>query len=353
MNIPLISVIVPVYNVERFLPGCIESILSQTYTRLEVLLVNDGSTDNSGAICDEYAAKDSRIKVIHKSNGGVSSARNMGLQKATGKYVAFCDGDDCLRKDYLQTMHQLMAHMGADLAVCGFESVDEDGNIISGRRSENCVLDVAAQMLDNDLFWKLFQGKRIGSCWDKLFSMDRIRVHGLEFPLGVPFAEDTDFVLQYLTTFGDRCTVSLTNERLYLYLTQEHGSAVQKLRMDQWRFFERLIPMLEYYVSGDRHVQDLREYILSAARFVMDSLFRYKGVLPYKHFKEATADMLQSSYFRDAAASLQMILYNRPMTLAMKSARPWTVWLMYMIWKGKNAVAGKDCLRNRRRKLFC
>jgi hypothetical protein len=85
----------------------------------------------------------------------------------------------------------------------------------------------------------------------------------------------------------------------------------------------------------------------------MDSLFRYKGVLPYKHFKEATADMLQSSYFRDAAASLQMILYNRPMTLAMKSARPWTVWLMYMIWKGKNAVAGKDCLRNRRRKLFC
>lgn len=97
-NDSMISVIVPVYNVERYLARCIESILSQTYTDFELLLIDDGSKDKSGSICDEYALKDSRIRVFHKPNGGVSSARNVGLDNARGQWVAFCDSDDWLDK---------------------------------------------------------------------------------------------------------------------------------------------------------------------------------------------------------------------------------------------------------------
>lgn len=99
---PLISVIVPCYNVEEYLPKCIESILNQTYRNLEILLVDDGSPDNCGRICDEYAAKDSRIRIIHKKNGGLSDARNAALDVMTGEYVTFIDSDDYVSDDYVE-----------------------------------------------------------------------------------------------------------------------------------------------------------------------------------------------------------------------------------------------------------
>ena len=103
-----ISVIVPVYNTEKFLNNCIESILNQTHKNLEVIIIDDGSTDNSPAICDEYAKKDSRVKVIHKENGGVSSARNAGLDIASGEYIGFIDGDDVIEPDMY---HFLLANL--------------------------------------------------------------------------------------------------------------------------------------------------------------------------------------------------------------------------------------------------
>ena len=104
MDSPIISVIVPVYNVEQYLPHCIDSILTQTFTDFEVLLIDDGSTDNSGRICDEYAKKDNRIRVFHKENGGVSSARNVGLDNAEGEFLGFVDGDDILSPVYLMIL---------------------------------------------------------------------------------------------------------------------------------------------------------------------------------------------------------------------------------------------------------
>lgn len=101
---PQISVIVPVYNAERYLHRCVDSILSQTFSNFELLLINDGSKDSSGAICDEYAAKDPRVRVFHKENGGVSSARNLGLDNACGEWIAFVDSDDWISENYLESM---------------------------------------------------------------------------------------------------------------------------------------------------------------------------------------------------------------------------------------------------------
>jgi glycosyltransferase involved in cell wall biosynthesis len=101
MEYPQISIIVPVYNAENYLNRCVDSILTQTFTDFEIILVNDGSSDNSGAICDEYALKDNRIKVIHKRNGGVSSARNIGIENSIGKWITFIDADDYIEAGFL------------------------------------------------------------------------------------------------------------------------------------------------------------------------------------------------------------------------------------------------------------
>ncbi len=130
---PAVSVIVPVYKVEPYLRRCVDSILAQTFTDFELILVDDGSPDNCGAICDEYAEKDSRVKVIHKKNGGVSSARNMGLDAARGEYIYFCDGDDYIEKELLADAVQAMS--GYDMVVFNTFFVDING-VKTGRVSD-------------------------------------------------------------------------------------------------------------------------------------------------------------------------------------------------------------------------
>lgn len=117
---PKISVIVPVYNTEKYLRRCVDSILAQTFTDFELLLIDDGSTDSSGAICDEYAQKDSRVRVFHKENGGVSSARNLGLNKAKGEYIAFVDGDDWISSDMYESLLNKIKNEEADIVYCDF-----------------------------------------------------------------------------------------------------------------------------------------------------------------------------------------------------------------------------------------
>ena len=117
---PVISVIVPVYHVEPWLPKCLDSILAQTFRDLEVILVDDGSTDRSGQICDEYAARDGRVRVIHQENRGCSAARNRGLQAASGQWLSFIDSDDWIDERFYETLHGLALEYGADIASCGY-----------------------------------------------------------------------------------------------------------------------------------------------------------------------------------------------------------------------------------------
>ena len=122
----MISIIVPAYKVEKFLPKCIESLINQTYRDLEIILVNDGSPDNCGRICDEYAQQDSRIQVIHQPNMGVSAARNAGLYKAHGEYVGFCDPDDFCAADMYEYMLRAMENHHADMVACGYDYFNEE-----------------------------------------------------------------------------------------------------------------------------------------------------------------------------------------------------------------------------------
>ena len=119
----LVSVIIPVYNVEEYLTCCVKSVMRQTYTNIEIILVDDGSTDKSGIMCDELQTEDSRISVIHKSNGGLSDARNIGISKACGRYTALIDSDDFVSDDYIEVLLKAMNDNDADIVQCKFAEV--------------------------------------------------------------------------------------------------------------------------------------------------------------------------------------------------------------------------------------
>lgn len=119
-TLPVVSIIVPVYNVKSYVGECVESLCRQTYTNLEILLVDDGSTDGSGEVCDEYAGRDERIRVIHQANRGLSGARNMGLDDARGEYIAFVDSDDLVSPNYVETLYELLLKYDADIAACAY-----------------------------------------------------------------------------------------------------------------------------------------------------------------------------------------------------------------------------------------
>jgi glycosyltransferase involved in cell wall biosynthesis len=123
---PKISIVVPIYNVEKYIYKCIDSILAQTFTNFELILVNDGSPDNCRGICEEYAEKEKRIKVIHKENGGVSSARNAGIKAATGQYIGFIDSDDFIHEKMYEVLYQNAVRYSSDIVVCDFLKVHED-----------------------------------------------------------------------------------------------------------------------------------------------------------------------------------------------------------------------------------
>jgi len=170
MQNELISVIVPVYNAGRYLHECVKSILSQSYSNIEVILVNDGSTDNSRAICDEFASADSRIKVVHKANGGAAGARNSGLEIACGAFVTFVDSDDTIDADACEKLHKRILETGADICVCGFKLFYDGYRRIVKVPCEQVITPVElwqAFIKDFRTYFTLFSGP-----YNKLFRQD-------------------------------------------------------------------------------------------------------------------------------------------------------------------------------------
>ena len=178
-----ISVIVPVYNVEQYLERCVDSIINQTYKNLEIILVNDGSTDNSGQLCDELAKKDSRIRVIHKENGGVSEARNFGVKEISGEYVIFIDSDDYINKRMINVLYSQIKLEEADVSVCGVMNVYENNHIPQARNINEYLI------LNNEGFLSEYlKGERIpGGIWNKLIKSSIAK--SIDFPVGLIYED--------------------------------------------------------------------------------------------------------------------------------------------------------------------
>lgn len=212
---PLISVIVPVYHVEKYLTKCVDSICSQTYDNLEIILVDDGGDDMCPSICDEYKKIDSRIKVIHKKNGGLSDARNAGLDIATGQYLYFVDSDDYIDDHTIEFLYASIVANGSDIAVCEYVRVSEDGEKIHEKHVSGDVCCVYSR----DEMFHLYESDElswlIGVAWNKLYKksvFDTIR-----YPVGK--IHEDDFVSHRIYSVVDK--VTFVFKPLYFYLQRD------------------------------------------------------------------------------------------------------------------------------------
>lgn len=218
----LISVIVPVYKVEKYLRKCLDSVCGQTWNKLEIILVDDGSPDGCGAICDEYAEKDSRVKVIHKENGGLSDARNAGLEAAAGRYIGFVDSDDYIKPEMYESMLHKMKNEDVDLVVCGVLNVDEQGNVLTGKQMPMPEKDM--RMTGEEALGQLAGRNLIcfGTAVNRLYKAELFQ--GIRFPVGR--LHEDDFVAHRI--LGKCGKVYFLGESLYYYV-QRPGSITMEV----------------------------------------------------------------------------------------------------------------------------
>lgn len=218
MGHDLISVVVPVYNVHSFLDNCVKSILNQTYKNIEIILVDDGSTDDSGSVCDSYAKIDNRINVIHKANGGLSDARNIGIKKAQGSYITFVDSDDYIDKNYIESLYILITKNNSDIACSRMKKTDSlNDKIINKNEKINIYNSIDA------IKEILYQRNIDNSAPSKLFKKELFK--NILFPVGFAF-EDLDTMYKL---FLQANKIVSTNFAYYLYYQRE-GSILHTVK---------------------------------------------------------------------------------------------------------------------------
>lgn len=217
-KIPEVSIIVPVYNVEKYLQSCIDSILEQTYPNMEIILVDDGSTDQCGSICEENSTLDERIQVIHKENGGLSSARNAGLDIAKGKYVAFVDADDTIHREFIEILLALCEKYECDIAQCDFLTVAEDSLKMPLNPCQSLIFYTGAQALSALCIGK--DDVKYSVAWNKIYRRELFQK--IRYPKG---RIHEDEFTTYKVLWKARKIV-VTNQYLYYYL-QRTGSIIR------------------------------------------------------------------------------------------------------------------------------
>lgn len=243
----MISIVIPVYNCEAYLEQCLRSVQAQHRRDWEVLLVNDGSIDGSAAICDRFAAADDRIRVIHQPNGGVSSARNLALERARGTYLTFIDADDYVEPDFLEALRVPMETH--EVAVCGYDRVRPDA-------SQDFVLAGTGSLPMERLYEHTLCTQLIGGgCCNKMFRLDIIRSQGLRFDTRIAVGEDMLFLMQYF----QRCQRAFNVARVLYHYRFNEVSATEA-GFAQKKVNERTASILLAVAAMTRHVDPARPY---------------------------------------------------------------------------------------------
>jgi glycosyltransferase involved in cell wall biosynthesis len=239
-NDPLISVIVPVYNVEKYVGRCLTSIINQSYTNLEIIVVNDGSTDNSLSVCEEFAAQDSRINLITQDNKGLSGARNTGLRHYTGEYVTFVDSDDWIHRNMIEYLYHVLIRNDSEMSLCGSLRVSD--GIIQDKQYK----ELEETIYSPETFMSLFLSERFTACWSRLFRRDVIS--GFEFPEGL---NCEDYIYMYEAIRRIQKRVTFVDIPLYYYYCNRPDSIVNDSfgikKFDQYYSAKRLFDLVCEY----------------------------------------------------------------------------------------------------------
>jgi len=321
MNADLVSVVVPIYNVEKYLDRCISSIVSQTYRNLEIILVDDGSPDRCPQICEEWAAKDDRIKVIHKANAGLGMARNTGIEHATGKYVCFFDSDDYIDPTTVEKTHAAMIAENAQITVFGLNRVSARGEIIRTiipEPEKSCFRgeEVQKQFLPDliDPAHALVKNRNMClSAWSALYSVDLVRSTGWRFVSEREMISEDSYSLIWLYSYVQ--SVAVLQEPLYYYC-ENGASLTQTYREDRfWKvkdFYQKCIRM----AAGQGYEKEI--YTRIAGLFLAFSIAAMKQIVAATLPKNRKVEIL-SEIVDDSV--MQGILHDKSCQYRSKSRR--------------------------------
>lgn len=284
----LISVIVPVYKVENYIHKCIDSIINQTYTNLEIILVDDGSPDNCGKICDEYAKNDKRIRVIHKENGGLSDARNVGIDIAKGKYISFIDSDDTVTVDYIEYMHNMIKEDKTEIAISEVQRVYKESDIcdLTNKNMEE------KRFIWNpeQCFYNMLFAKHADVCaYAKLYNINLF--NDIRYPKGEVY-EDSATTYKMI----DKCErISYGSRRCYNYYTRPGSISKQgKFNENEYYYIKNTKQMLDYIKNKYPNIQD------AVNRYEVYSKFRILRMLVFTEprNKEFEKEIVQKIKFK-------------------------------------------------------
>lgn len=260
MRTPKISVIVPVYKAEQYIHRCVDSLLAQTFQDFEVLLVDDGSPDRSGEICDEYAKKDSRVRVFHKENGGVSSARQCGMDNVRGEYMIHADPDDWVEPEMLEEMYGRMEKDNLDILIADYISyVQNNMRKYMCQKPEKCT--------GEDVLEEIIKGRLLGVLWNKMIRYSVCNKYNVHFVNSINYAEDVLFLSQLLTT---NVVVGYVNRAYYYYdstntfsITRCYGRSTYVEQKKYIDFLAKILPSSRYgnSVKALMHRAKIRAFI--------------------------------------------------------------------------------------------
>lgn len=257
---PEISIVVPVYNVEKYIRRCVDSILCQTFADLEIILVDDGSPDNCPIICDEYAQKDDRVHVIHKNNGGVSSARNNGIDVAHGKYVMFCDGDDYVDEYWCETLYQKISKHPGAWVLSDVWIVHSDGHYQSKTEIEHAQIRSSHESLT---YYDIYKFGLSGYPVNKIYNCDTLKQNKIRFDPEIEIGEDVKFNVDYFHF----CDNIIYVDKPYYYYCENSESATHRYRPD--RIEAMLLPFyIRLPLIDNQHVNKYCDHWL--AEFIQE-----------------------------------------------------------------------------------
>lgn len=289
-----VSIVVPVYNVEKYIRKCVDSMLNQTMKEIEIILVDDGTKDSSGMICDDYAKRDSRIRVIHKENGGISDARNVGMQVASSKYILFIDSDDYISENMVEKLYTMAELHNADVAACGVYNVYASGAIPQcAEKMEFCCDNITA-------FSHILVGKIIpGTICNKLIKREIAKQ--ILFPVGKIY-EDAFYTTQLIQIIKK---VYVTTEPMYYYFHRQGSTTTTPFREKDMDVIKAFREALRVVSEKYPQIQEQAEFRLEWAHFtVLDRMLLlpdYKNTKGYKDvvdfLRGKTLSVLRSKYF--------------------------------------------------------
>lgn len=314
----LISVVVPVYNVEQYLNQCLDSIINQTYTNLQIILVDDGSTDNSGKICDNYKERDTRITVYHKKNGGVSSARNKGIDLAKGIYIAFIDADDLVRKNYLEKLYVYTNRENIDIAFCGYEQRSSCNNVEMVQK-HLCPIQTGNILKDFTNLYLSDIKMMVTGPSGKLFDLNLIKEANIRFDCDYNWGEDVLFCLEYFSLIDNYITVP---EDIYIYINHGRGSAVETYSDKRVQTEIKFLKRFDGWLRAE-NIQKKEEIIALIVTSICNSYMRY--CICYKK----NSLISQYEFYKDIICNLKHYL---EICKNIKSFKRW--FILFTIRKG-------------------